>query len=161
MKSHSTPCRLDLLRHGEAAPSDIGGDSERPLTARGVRALTELAARLRREGWRPDHVFVSPFLRARQSASLVIRDLQPRPILEVLTELEPEHDPDAVIEALDAREVRSGTILLVGHQPLLGRLVAHVTGVEHPLTTAEMVRISCDGVLGRRAGRIELAIRPR
>ena len=80
--------------------------------------------------------------------------------LSDLRELVPDHGPEDVVAALDERSV-SGHVLLVGHQPLLGRLAAYLTGGREPgLPPAGMIRIAFADRLARAAGTIELEIRP-
>lgn len=135
------PLVLDLLRHGSAALYDPGGDAARPLTARGARDLQDLGERLAREGWRPDRVFTSALLRAIDSARIVTVAAGVDPPSERLAELAPEGTPSGVIEALEARGVTTGHVLLVGHQPLLGDLAATLGGRGIPFPAGGLARI--------------------
>jgi phosphohistidine phosphatase len=153
------PLVLDLLRHGEAHPSDASGDAMRPLAEAGIRALRGLAAQLREQGWRPERVFASPLRRAVESAQIVIVEL---PVtIETMAALSPDQEPEDVLSALAEAGVDSGHALLVGHQPLLGRLVARLTGTgEASFAPASLFRIECDGAPRARAGRLLLELRP-
>jgi phosphohistidine phosphatase len=151
---------LDVLRHGLALPAGPGGDRERGLSPAGARGLESLAAHLARETWRPERVFSSPYARARQSAGIVTGTAAPTVAVETLGALEPEREPSEVLDALRAQGVTAGHILVVGHQPLLGRLVGYLTGVEKGLSPGSLVRVQCPRGPERGSGRITLALGP-
>jgi phosphohistidine phosphatase len=148
------PLVLDLLRHGHADPPREGGDAARALSPEGRRMVGDLGVRLKRAGWQPDRVFASPLKRAQQTAEIVLAVLQAVPTIETLASLAPDREPEEVMRALEAKGIRSGTVLLVGHQPLLGRLVGHLIGHEHPFATGELVRIEGESPLARHSASI-------
>jgi phosphohistidine phosphatase len=145
---------IDLLRHGDAAPASAGGDAARPLTERGRADVALVAAQLAR-GPAPARVFSSPLARARETADLVAQRLPSLPPVERLDALGSESAPETVIEALVAHGIETGHVLMVGHQPLLGRLAAHLTGTEPPIPPATLVRITCERIPSVNAGRLE------
>lgn len=151
---------LDVLRHGAALPCGEGGDRQRTLAPRGVRCLTALAERLRGEGWRPDRAFSSPLRRARDSAQIVLQGAEAAVPIEVLEALEPDAEPSEVLDALAEQGVTGGHVLVVGHQPLLGRLVGHLAGSEKALSPGTLVRIECPWDLGQGTGRVVLTHEP-
>jgi len=51
-------------------------------------------------------------------------------------------------------------VLLVSHQPLVGRLSEFLTGSEAAFSPGTLVRISCSKGLGAGRGRFELSIPP-
>jgi len=117
--------RLYLVRHAEAAPGEP--DDLRPLTAAGHEAARALGARLAAEGVLVDAVLTSPLLRARETGAELGRALG----------VEPEPDerlaPGATVD--DVRDVvvgRGETVVVVGHQPDCGELVAELTGGPAP-----------------------------
>jgi len=68
--------QLTLVRHAKSSWDDPGQDDfDRPLNKRGHRDAPEMGKRLRDRGCRPDLVLVSPALRARQTAELVLEPL--------------------------------------------------------------------------------------
>jgi phosphohistidine phosphatase len=154
------PLRLDLVRHGEAMPAGPAGDAARPLSDRGRQAIARLAQEYARRGWRPGGVWSSPLARARETASLLVERAAPGLAAKVLGELAPETEPEALAEALRARAV-AGHVVLVGHQPLLGRLAGHLAGApDHRLSPAGLVALACAEPLRGGCARIELEIRP-
>jgi phosphohistidine phosphatase len=117
--------RLYLVRHAEAAPGEP--DDLRPLTPAGHEAARALGARLAAEGVLVDAVLTSPLLRARETGAELGRALG----------VEPEPDerlaPGATVD--DVRDVvvgRGETVVVVGHQPDCGELVAELTGGPAP-----------------------------
>jgi phosphohistidine phosphatase len=144
---------LDLLRHGEAEKSNPKGDLARALTAQGRADLERLAAALAADGARHDRVFASPIARAKDSAALALSG-RPDTRIETLEALLPDREPDDVIEALETLGA-VGHVMLVGHQPLLGRLCAWLTGGEQRFAPASLVRVRCEAGAHPPIGRVE------
>jgi len=151
---------LDLLRHGLALPAGAAGDRQRVLSPAGISGLEPLAAHLARDGWRPDRVFSSPYARAQQSARIVTGAAAPPVAIELLRDLEPERDSSEVLDALARLGITAGHILLVGHQPLLGLLVGHLTGAEQGLSPGMLVRVHCPQGIGQGSGQVTLILEP-
>lgn len=115
--------RLYLIRHAKAAPGHP--DELRPLTPEGREQARLLAERIAAE--RPEAVVTSPLLRALETAEVLARACG----------LEAEADerlaPGA--NSADARAAAAGRgerVVLVGHQPDLGRIAAALTGGDEP-----------------------------
>jgi phosphohistidine phosphatase SixA len=145
---------IDLLRHGDAAPANGGSDAARRLTERG-RADVVLVAGQLASGPGPVRIFSSPLVRARETADLVANRLPAPLAVERLDALSPDNEPEAVIDALLEQGIETGHVLMVGHQPLLGRLVEHLTGTEPALPPATLVRITCERIPSVNTGRLE------
>lgn len=153
------PLLIDLLRHGKALSSDPGGDSQRALAPEGDLAIRRLSERLAGRTERPGRIFTSPLRRARETARIVARGLGLSIPIEELSALEPEHDPQTLVEALELHGATEGHVLVVGHQPQLGRLAAHLTGTETSLAPGDLLRIDCPERLGRNSCKIVLELR--
>lgn len=151
---------LDLLRHGEALPL-AESDRERPLSPAGAAAVDALRVRLLADGWRPGRAFTSPLRRARETAERVLAGLPvPAEVMEALTpDTDPEESLEALAEAL-AGPAPGEHVLVVSHQPLLGRLVHRLTGTAHPLTPGTLLRIECDAPLHPGTARVQLVLHP-
>jgi phosphohistidine phosphatase len=118
--------RLYLVRHAIAAEADTKrwpDDRQRPLTAAGARRFKRtagaLAALVTAEG-PVDRLLTSPLLRARDTAAILHRAGLPAPIEESV--LAPGRTATRVLAVLRAHDAQS--IVLVGHEPDLGRLLA-------------------------------------
>jgi phosphohistidine phosphatase len=149
----AVPLIIDLIRHGEAGPSGPHGDAARTLTPGGREAIARLG-RERLAVDRPDHLFASPLTRAQESARLLLDGVDPPVPIETLDALTPDHDPVEVVSALAPLDL-TGHVVLVGHQPLLGSLVAYLAGGrDREMATASLVRIEFSERLARGRGRI-------
>lgn len=151
---------LDLFRHGDAEPVAMGGDEGRALSPRGLANTSILAGRLRRDGFKPTHALTSPLRRARETTSILLANLKDSPVPEELDALTPEAEPGEVLELLEQRGIRSGHVVLVSHQPLIGRLAAYLTGVEGTFHPGTLVRVTCKNGLGRGQGTVTLTVHP-
>jgi len=140
---------IDLLRHGAAEASHLGGDAERALTPAGREAIRTLGAVLGRSGWRPDRVLASPYRRAQETAALILEAAGHTVAIETLAELLPESEPDLVLEAFDDRGLSAGHVLLVTHQPLVSRLAQALTGKVIAFGPGDLSRVAMpDGLRG-------------
>ncbi len=120
--------QLYLVRHAEAAPGDP--DELRPLTPNGREQVRRLGARLRDDGVRPDVVITSPLLRARETGTLLARELGGE--VRVAEELAPGATADSVSRAARGATSRGETVIAVGHQPDCGRIASVLTGEPEP-----------------------------
>ena len=124
------------MRHGIAAPlgGEIRSDAARPLTSEGLTRTQEVAAGLCAFDVRPNLIASSPLLRALQTAEIV-RDAFSKgnsrensrasaPQLETWPEME-YAEYSALLPRLK-NAVSHDTVLLVGHEPGLSRLAAHL-----------------------------------
>jgi phosphohistidine phosphatase SixA len=125
--------RLFVVRHAEAAPGEP--DDLRTLTSYGQQQARELGRRFVRKKIQPDAVVSSPLLRARQTAEGIATAVG----------LEPEPDerlaPGATAD--DVRAVVAGkgeTVVIVGHQPDCGLIVAAIGGGPAPEFPAGGIR---------------------
>ena len=125
--------RIYVVRHAEAAPGDP--DDLRALTEHGQQQARELGRRFVQKKIQPDAVLSSPLLRARQTADAIA----------AATGIEPEPDerlaPGATAD--DVRAVVAGrgeTVVVVGHQPDCGLIVAAIGGGPPPEFPAGGIR---------------------
>lgn len=110
---------LYVVRHGHAemhAPSD----PERPLSETG-QAEAKKAAQLLK-GVHPDLILVSPYLRAQQTAKILIREANLATKITTEKQITPDDNPVKVAELL--AEQSAGTLVVVSHNPLVSALVS-------------------------------------
>ena len=119
--------RLLIVRHAIALPRGTPGvpDAERPLTARGKSRFLSAARGIARVVPRPDALLTSPWKRARQTAEI---------LAAAYGRLQPKDTPalasgslEALARALSAHP-QEATVALVGHEPWLSGLLAHLLG---------------------------------
>ncbi|HEY3171598.1 MAG TPA: phosphohistidine phosphatase SixA [Thermoanaerobaculia bacterium] len=133
-----------LLRHAKAEESsDSGRDEDRALTRGGTRRAAAVARGLAALDPGIEAILTSPYRRARETAAPAARALGIAKVTDSRS-LEPGRAPSDVVEELEAGGWRAA--LLVGHQPLLGSIVAFlVFGDERreiPLRKASVAHVS-------------------
>ena len=154
------PFRLDLLRHGEDLAADDGGDAERQLSDAGRDAIALVAEEYIRRAWHANRIYASPLRRARQSAAILAHRIAPAPDYEILDALLPDGPPEEVVSHFTSLALPPH-VVLVGHQPLLGRLTAYLTGGREPsVPTAGVVVLRIEGEIAPGGAVLELQWRP-
>ena len=117
---------LYLVRHAIAAEADAKrwpDDRQRPLTRTGARRFKRTAGALvalMQDSGKVDRLLTSPLVRARETAAILQRAGLPAPIEESV--LAPGRTAARVLAVLRAHDAQS--IVVVGHEPDLGRLLA-------------------------------------
>jgi len=119
---------LILWRHAEAEDLEEtdeggGGDLSRRLTAKGEKQAARMAAWLDRQ--LPDgvRIWCSPAVRTEQTVIALGRKYRVR------NELRPDATPEELLGAVQWPDARQ-PVLVVGHQPTLGRVVARLLGLK-------------------------------
>ncbi len=120
---------LILWRHAEAEVAQEGEDDlSRALTKKGEKQAARMAAWLDRHLPEGTRVLVSPAVRTQQTVAPLGRKFKLR------DELVPETSVGDVLGLLKWQETTGplikGSVLLVGHQPYLGQLVAKLLGMQ-------------------------------
>jgi phosphohistidine phosphatase len=106
---------LILWRHADAEDGMV--DAERKLTAKGVRQASRIAKWLQKRLPADAVVLASPARRAQQTARALTRDF--RTVKEMSTAATPQ-----VVLAAAGWPDAAGTVVVVGHQPILGEVAA-------------------------------------
>lgn len=101
-------------------------DSDRPLTDTGRRRMRKNARGLQRISPRPDLIGTSPWLRAADTARVIVETLGVER-METIEEMIPERHPRDLAAWLNERS-EVPTIAVVGHEPHLGELVTWLVG---------------------------------
>lgn len=112
---------LILWRHAEAQPGEP--DSERRLTAKGVKQAARMAKWLDQHLPETCRILVSPAARAQQTAMALERKFR------TVDALAPESDVEQLLLATKWPKARQ-TVLVVGHQPTLGLAAARLVAGE-------------------------------
>ena len=107
-----------LVHHGEALGPEV--EPMRPLSGAGRAATARVAAAVAGRGVRPELIWHSGKLRARQTAELFWQACNPLAPLSAARGLQPDDPPSWMRDRL-LGETRS--IMLVGHMPHLARLL--------------------------------------
>jgi phosphohistidine phosphatase len=154
---------LYLIRHGiaEERGPEWPDDTKRPLTAKGVAALKQEAKALANLDVTFDLIISSPLTRTRQTADAFTR-LPGKPAVVLSEALTPAGTPDAVVEEL-ARQPRKERIALVGHEPNIGELCAHLIGASAPIEFKKgaICRIDFEAAPSKAGGQLRWFLPPR
>jgi len=155
---------LYLVRHAIAAErgDDWPDDTKRPLTTRGVNRFKDSLPGLTELDVSIDEIFSSPLVRAKQTADLLSAGIQGNPSVKLLDALAPGQAPPAVMTQL-AKVAKRQRIALVGHEPDLGELAAHLIGAGRPLLFKKggMCRIDVGELGPKRTGSLMWFVTPK
>jgi phosphohistidine phosphatase len=158
--------KLYILRHGLAEvrdPDQHVDDSERPLTSKGKKRMLGIARGLKALGMTFDAILSSPYLRARQTADIVVENLGIARKLIVTEELAPDGDPQKLVERLS--HFHRGAFLLVGHEPYLSSFISVLlTGkpdLPLELKKGGLCRLRVDTLRHGRCATLETLLTPR
>ena len=153
---------LVILRHGRAEPARGGmTDEERPLSAAGEGSFQLAARGMVRLLAPPVEIVASPYLRTRQTARILREALaeveKDSRLAESDARLVPGAPADEAVHLVRERDggEGAGTLILVSHMPLAGRLAGRLLGVRPlDLATGEACAIRLDGDHGRLAWKL-------
>jgi len=156
---------LILFRHGPSAvrdPARWRDDARRPLTSAGKTAVREAAEGLAACGVKRPAIRTSPATRAADTARLAAEVLGASGAIERWEELKFGATPESVVRRLVDDGPRSGTVVLVGHEPGLGQLAGLLLFGE-PISALRLRRagaalIDVPRRVGPSAGRLEWAM---
>jgi phosphohistidine phosphatase len=158
--------RLVLFRHGPAGRSDPDrwpDDRLRPLSPRGEQRSHAAACGLLRTEREITAVWSSPLERALQTARILCAELPGEAEVVKARLLAPGESSVALIRAL-ATESPAATLVLVGHEPDLGKLAGTLlfgAPAAIPLGKAGACAIEFEGLPRAGAGRLEWFLPPR
>ena len=153
-----------LVRHAIAAErgEEWPDDTRRPLTDIGITRFREVVDGLAWLHVEIDEIFSSPLVRARQTATLLAQGLGNKTSVKTLDAMAPGHSPRQVMNEL-SRAAKRRRIALVGHEPGLGELAAHLIGSSRalPFKKGGVCHIAVQGLTSRRPGELVWSIPPK
>ncbi|MCH9632943.1 MAG: Phosphohistidine phosphatase SixA [Chlamydiae bacterium] len=122
--------RLILMRHAIADDHFQGSDMSRPLTLEGQDVQLQVANYMHRQAFEIDGILYSPFLRAEQSAQIILKEY---PDANMLKEpaLGNVFDSFTILKHLDKQGFRSA--LIIGHAPTLSAFGVSLLEKPQPL----------------------------
>jgi phosphohistidine phosphatase len=134
-----------LIHHAEAVPPDV--DHMRPLSSLGRGQAERVARAAQAQGARPARIWHSGKLRAKQTAEICWRILNPFAAFSVARGLQPDDDPEmlwAVLDADDRVDAHGASgVLVAGHLPHLARLLHRLTTGMRDGAAAEFPQHGC------------------
>lgn len=138
--------KLFIFRHGQAE-SQITTDEVRNLTAKG-RADVENIIAAHTGSMQPlECIWASPLVRAQQTASIAAQHF-PGVKVQTTDLLVPDAGLQPLLDVL--RRVHAESVLLVSHQPLVGRLLDSLCGKYdgyYPMGTSSLAAVEIDVVV--------------
>jgi phosphohistidine phosphatase len=159
---------LYLLRHGIAAEPGAAGyepDSERPLTAKGESRLRDAVRAMKGLDLSFDLILSSPYLRAKQTAEIIAKNLKLRKKMAICDDLIPNGNPRLLIQQLNQLRPEPENVLLVGHEPYLGKLVALLaagnTSLEIDFKKGGLCKLEAEFLLYGRCAKLVWLLTPR
>lgn len=141
--------QLFIMRHGQAHHSG-NIDSQRELTPQGYQEVKVMAKWFKNANISIDHVFVSPYVRAQQTATTLVNEFTHKVAVTTLDFITPSGNAKNVQDYLDGicQSEHFGNILVVSHMPLVSYLVEQLT-VDHQspiFQTAAIAQIAYDEI---------------
>lgn len=116
-----------ILRHGIAVERETPGfdnDADRPLLPKGEHRLRAAGAAMRKMELSFDLILSSPFLRAKQTAGIIAKELKLKQRVQFSDALTPGGSFKSLVRQLNDLEPVPENVLLVGHEPYLSRLIS-------------------------------------
>ena len=132
---------LLILRHAKSSWKDASlADHDRPLNKRGKRDAPRMGKLLQEQALVPDRIISSTAKRARNTAKAVAKACH----CEDKVELTPEFyhaGPGSYLAVLQDVPNDNQRVMVVGHNPGMEALVAHLTGRMETMSTAALAHI--------------------
>ncbi len=159
--------KIYLLRHGRAVERGAAGwdrDCDRPLTSEGEKQIVRIARGMRQLNLEFDHALSSPYVRAWRTAEIAAKELGLGARLRASRHLMPDGDPAGLVRQLGRLRPPVRGVLLVGHEPDLGRLAAlWATGVAEgriELKKGGLIRLDVEDLILGRCAVLEWLLAP-
>ncbi|MBF0186493.1 MAG: histidine phosphatase family protein [Magnetococcales bacterium] len=123
--------QLLILRHAKSAwNTGAPTDFDRPLAPRGQKAAPKMGSWLKKQGIVPDHVVSSPARRAKQTVKLACKKLgYPKKSIQWEERIYGAGVED-FLSVLAETPSTAERVMIVGHNPGLEFLFAHLVGTE-------------------------------
>ena len=120
--------RLVLLRHAKAEPGGRVPDALRPLALPGRKQAVRVGAALASLGLVPDGVLCSDAVRTRQTWELLRPGLGDAVPEVLVTEEVYSAGPEDMLRLVRTSADALRTLLVVGHEPVMSAVAAHLAG---------------------------------
>jgi phosphohistidine phosphatase len=116
--------RLYLLRHAKAVPPDPQADDHaRELTVRGMHDASAIARYIRKNGFEPQLLLASTSARTRQTAELVLREIEAKADYREGLYLA---EPGKILSFIEGAPQGISSLMVIGHNPGLEELATRL-----------------------------------
>jgi len=159
---------LFLLRHGIAAERGAGlfpDDSHRPLTPEGNKRTRQVVEVMQAMKLKFDLVLTSPFVRAKQTADIVVEVFGIQQCLHLSANLVPGFKPRSLVSELGRAAQPDDRVMLVGHEPDLSQLASLLVfgksqaGIT--LKKAGLIKLAVEELACGRCATLEFLLTPK
>jgi len=159
--------KLYILRHAIAENRDEGAypdDSLRPLTAKGKKKMVKMAEHLKDMGVRLDLILTSPYVRAHETAKIVLEAFELKKKQLVLSDhLTPSGFAKDLIAEINEKYPLEN-LMLVGHEPYLSDLIALLVSGDPSMSVTMkkggLCRLSIDKLAYEKCATLEWLLMP-
>lgn len=159
--------RIYVIRHSNAVDPGTPGyeeDSERPLTEKGRDKMNTIARALKKMNVKPDCIVSSPYVRARQTAEILMKVLKYKRHLAFSESLIPMGNTDDLIGEINERYTVD-ELVLVSHEPcisnVVGRLTADNSEISINIKNGGVCCLSADDLHLDRSAVLEWLLTPK
>lgn len=124
--------KVHFIRHAQAVERSTElPDEHRNLSCRGRKRFRQIAACLKKTGIDPDLIITSPKIRAVQTAEILAETLRFNGEVRISSRLSAGPDLAALDALLRANQV-AREIVIIGHEPALGEVIAKLLQLSVP-----------------------------
>lgn len=129
--------QIVLLRHAKSSWDDYSlRDHDRPLGPRGWRDMPRMVKRLKTKAIYPDRILSSTALRAKQTAEILLKELELEESLLVFSENLYHASAPTILNEIKKQPDFIKTLFLVGHNPGFNDFIELLGGAIHNLPTS-------------------------
>ena len=133
-----------LLRHAKSSWSNPKlPDFDRTLNERGRAAAKKMGKYMLKHKLRPDLVLISPAVRVRETADLLLKSAELRIELRQDERIY-QAGPQRLAEVISTIDEEKKSVLLIGHNPGLEELLLLLTDHDEQMPTASLAKIKID-----------------
>ncbi len=149
--------KLYFLRHGEAV--DIAEtDHDRQLTPSGQQRIQHAAQVMKAMELRPQYIYASPRVRARQTAEIVGQALNVT--VEISEAVNFSFSPSAVEDLIRGLD-RAAEVMFVGHEPSMSDVVGELCGGNVVMKKGGLARVDMFSQVAPLRGQLIWLIAPK
>ncbi|SRR6266540_3106955 len=159
--------RIYLIRHSNAVDPGTPGyedDSQRPLTEKGRDKMNKIASALKTMNIKPDLIVSSPYVRARQTAEILVKVLKYKKNLAFSEALVPMGSAEEMIGEINEK-YNVDELVLVSHEPCISNLIGTLTAANPDISinikNGGICCISSDDLRVERTASLEWLLTPK
>ena len=121
--------KIYLIRHSNAVEpgsTDYEDDSQRPLTEKGREKTRTIASALKKLKVKPDCIVSSPYVRARQRAEILAKEMKYKQDVAFSNLLVPMGEAEEIVREINEK-YNVDALVFVSHEPCISGLIGALT----------------------------------